>query len=150
VPDFRYRLHIVSPSLVPNRSPLMASLADWFTTPIASKCQRRYAPKTVRLRPGIPFAFLSESAFTFAGILILPNESAIGSGRSDQWEHQIPCKTWSGVQESAILATEGSTDGRHSHRIRDIPESRVKMRRSSHSCAEPEMLGASSDRSRMR
>jgi hypothetical protein len=36
--------------------------------PAQSKSHRRYAPKTVRLRPGMPFAFPSESAFTFAGV----------------------------------------------------------------------------------
>src|SRR5947209_15425425 len=38
--------------------------------PAQSKGQRRYAPKTVRLRPGMPFALPSESVFAFAGILI--------------------------------------------------------------------------------
>jgi hypothetical protein len=33
-----------------------------------SKCQRRCAPRTVRLRPGMPFAFPPESVFTFGGI----------------------------------------------------------------------------------
>ena len=36
--------------------------------PAQSKGQRRYAPNTVHLRPGMPFAFPSESAFTFGGI----------------------------------------------------------------------------------
>src|SRR6185312_5452038 len=31
--------------------------------------ETQMSPKTVRLRPGMPFAFPSESAFTFAGIL---------------------------------------------------------------------------------
>jgi hypothetical protein len=38
------------------------------TVPLPTNCQRRYAPITVRRRPGMLFAFRSESAFAFCGI----------------------------------------------------------------------------------
>ena len=46
------------------------SLDEGRTLSAQSKCQRRYSLNTVRLRPGMPFGFRSETVFTFA--LILP------------------------------------------------------------------------------
>src|SRR2546427_945902 len=57
---------------------------------------------------------------------LLPHESADGSGRGRERQHQIPAAPRAGLYQPPLSAAEGTTDGGDQNRIRRFQESRLK------------------------